>query len=155
VNRRKWRQLVVCACIAGATAAHAAAASAAPLVATALPAPLGSEAEPNEVPAQASPIMGDQRIRASLAPAGDVDYYAFKAKAGDRVFANVVTAADTKLSLLDGPPGLALIEEDDNDGTQFGLASSIAGAKIPATGTYYLRLEDNRHAAAPPLPYDL
>ena len=144
----------MCACIAGAATAHAAAASAAPLLSTALPAPLGSEAEPNEGPAQASPIMGDQRIRASLAAGGDVDYYAFEARAGDRVFANLVTAADTRLTLLGGP-GQTTIEEDDNDGSQFGAASNIAGAIVPADGTYYLKVEDVRGAAAPPASYDL
>jgi len=144
----------VCACIAGASTANAATAAAAPLVPTALPAPLGSELEPNESPTQASPLMGSQRIRASLSPLGDVDYYAFQAHAGDRVYADLVTAADTRLLLLKSD-GLTPIEADDDDGTQFALASSIAGAEIDADGVYYLRLEDVRGAAATPAPYDL
>lgn len=144
----------MCACIAGATTVHAAAASAAPLVPTSLPAPLGLETEVNDSIPVASPIMGDQRIRGALSVAGEVDFYRFVAKAGDRVFANVVTTADTKLTLLEGPAETT-IEADDNDGSQFGTASSIAGAKIPADGTYYLKVEDARGAAATPAAYDL
>ncbi len=149
----------MCACIAGATTLHAAAASAAPLAPTTLPAPLGSEAEPNDAPVQASPIMGDQRIRASLS-VGDVDYYRFEAHAGDRVFANLVSAGsvstpiDSRLVLL-GSDGLTPIELDDNEGSQFASASSIAGATIAADGVYYLRVEDVRGAAANAAPYDI
>jgi subtilisin-like proprotein convertase family protein len=155
-----WRCLVVCACIAGAAALSAPAALGAAPAATALPAPLGAESEPNDAPAQASSLMPDMRVRASLQPAGDVDYYRFEAHAGDRVFANVVTAgqlaapADSKLTLL-AADGTTPLEVDDDNGSQQALASSIAGARIPSDGVYYLRVEDARGASAIAAPYDL
>lgn len=157
---RTLRRFVVCVCIAGATALQAPAALGAPLEPTALPAPLGAETEPNDAPAQATPLQGNMRIRASLQPAGDVDYYSFEAHAGDRVFADVITAGnlgpqpDTKLTLL-ASDGATVLEEDDNDGTQSPGASSIAGAKILTAGTYFLRVEDVDGAAASPATYDL
>lgn len=160
MNGRRWRRFVVCVCIAGATALQATAALGAPLEPTALPAPLGSEVEPNDTAAQATPLQGDMRIRASLLPAGDVDYYSFEARAGDRVFAETVTAgsmtapADTKLTLL-GSDGTTVLEEDDNGGSQLRSGSSIAGVDVPSDGVYFLRIEDVRGVAATPAPYDL
>lgn len=157
---RSWRYLVVCVCIAGAMTLGAPAALGAPLVPTALPAPLGAESEPDDAPAQASPLLGDMRVRASLQPAGDVDYYRFEAHAGERVFAGVITAgqlaapADSRLTLLAGD-GVTPLESDDNNGSQLELASSIAGTMLPGDGAYYLRVEDARGAAAIPAPYDL
>lgn len=147
----------MCVGIALATLLPAAAA-AAPLVPTPLPAVPGAEAEPNDSPTTASPIQSGERIRANLLAAGDVDYYRFTAQAGERVFANVVTAGsaanspnDTVLTLLGGEE--TVIEEDDNDGSQLSLASSIAGAEIPSDGTYFLKV--NESSAAAVAPYDL
>ena len=150
----------MCVCIAGGTTLPAGAALGGPLVPTSLPAPLGAEAEPNDTAAQASPIQGDMRIRASLLPAGDVDYYRFEAHAGDRVFASTITAgnmtapADTNLTLFEAD-GATPIEEDDNGGSLFRSASSIAGAQIPSDGIYFLKVEDARGAAALVASYDL
>lgn len=156
MNRRKWRQLVVCACIAGATLAVSPAALAVPLETVALPALPGSETEPNDVAAAATPITSGQRVRASLAAGGDVDYYSFNAAAGERIFANTVTAGsatgfDTVLKLLNGEG--VTIAEDDDDGSQFARASSIAGAAIPADGIYYLVVSDAGTTGVS--PYDL
>jgi hypothetical protein len=137
-----------------------AAASAAPLEPTALPAVPGGETEPNNSPAQATPIESGTRIRANLLAAGDVDYYRFDAHAGERVFAAVVTSGsagvsnDSVLALL-GSDGATVIERDDNDGSQGPLSSSIAGATIPSDGVYYLRVSDNGGAARAEEPYDL
>jgi hypothetical protein len=97
----------VCVGIALTTLLPAAGVTAAPLAPTPLPAVPGSESEPNDSAATASPIQSGERIRANLTAAGDVDYYGFTAVAGERVFANTVTAgsadgsaSDTVLTLL-------------------------------------------------------
>jgi subtilisin-like proprotein convertase family protein len=125
---------------------------------TALPAAPGSEAEPNDSAATATPIDAGERIRAEVS-AGDVDNYSFTAEAGDRVFATVMTSGstsqsgDSHLTLL-GTDGTTVIESDNDDGSLGGTSSSIAGAAIPAPGTYYLAV---RHdvAAGVLRPYDL
>ena len=68
---------------------------------TALPAAPGSEAEPNDTPATATPIEPGERIRAPRT-SGDVDHYRFTAEAGDRVFATVMTAGSTVAGLEAG-----------------------------------------------------
>lgn len=160
MSRRIGRGLVVCVCIAGATTLTGAAAIAAPLEPTALPAVPGSEIEPNDSPAQATPIQSGTRIRANLVAAGDVDYYSFEAHAEERVFADVVTSGsagtsnDSVMTLI-GSDGVTEIEKDDNDGSQGPKSSSIAGAKIPSDGVYYLRVNDNSGASSAEEPYDL
>ena len=65
--------------------------------------------------------------------------------AGDRVYAAVMTAfsagssTDSQLSLI-GSDGTTVIEFDDDNGSLGALSSSIAGAVIPTTGTYYLKV---------------
>jgi subtilisin-like proprotein convertase family protein len=160
VSSRLGRGLVTCVCVAGATTLIGAAASAAPLEPTALPAVPGGEAEPNDSPAQATPIQSGARIRANLLAAGDVDCYSFEARAGERVFADVVTSGsagvsnDSALALI-GSDGATVLESDDNDGSQGPLSSGIAGATIPSDGVYYLRVRDNSGAASAERPYDL
>lgn len=134
----------MCACIAGATTVNAAAASGAALTPTALPGLPGAELEPNNTLATASPIASGERVRASL-PLGDADCYRFAAQREDRVFANTVTAGstggfDTVLKVLDanGVP----VAEDDDDGSQYAAASSIAGATIPEAGVYCLEVSN-------------
>jgi subtilisin-like proprotein convertase family protein len=150
----------VCVAFALVTLLPAAHAAAAPLVPTALPAVPGNEVEPNNSPATASPIHSGERIRANLLASGDVDYYRFEARAGERVFANTVTAGsagssnDSELTLLAGD-GTAELEFDDNDGSQLASASSIAGAKIPTDGTYYLKVKDVQNTPVTEVPYDL
>ena len=142
----------MCACIAGASLAVSAPALAVPLETVALPAASRFEVEPNNVFADATPIASGERIRGSLA-VDDVDCYGFTAAAGDRLFANTVTAGssggfDTELRLLDanGNPLVPPIEDDD-DGSQFEKASSIAGAIILASGSYCLEVRNGGTAA--------
>jgi subtilisin-like proprotein convertase family protein len=122
---------------------------------TPLPAPPGSEAEPNQAPETATPIEAGERIRATRTN-GDVDLYRFTAEAGDRVFAAVITAAstlsDSRLTLL-GSDGQTVLEADNDNGTLSAGSSSIAGATIPAAGTYYLRVD--APGAVELIPYDL
>jgi subtilisin-like proprotein convertase family protein len=124
-----------------------ASAFAVPPAPTALPRVPGSRDEPNDDPGHASRIASGERIRGDLAPEGDVDYYRFTADAGERVFAAVInagaaeSATDARLTIEDesGTP----IEIDDDNGSQSAQSPSIAGAVIPASGTYYLEVDDD------------
>ncbi len=116
------------------------------------PVPFGQgyagEVEPNGSAATASPLSGTNLVvRANLYPNGDIDYYAFQANAGDRVYAATMTSAsagsstDSQLTLL-ASDGTTIVEFDDDNGTFAALSSTIAGATIPTTGTYYLKVND-------------
>ncbi|HEX5782457.1 MAG TPA: proprotein convertase P-domain-containing protein [Solirubrobacteraceae bacterium] len=122
---------------------------------TPLPAPAGSEGEPNETPETATPIEAGERIRATRTN-DDVDLYRFTAEVGDRVFAAVITLAsqsgDSRLALL-GSDGQTVLEADNDNGTLSAGSSSIAGATIPAAGTYYLRVDATGDVEL--LPYDV
>ncbi len=113
-------------------------------------APLGqgyvSEVEPNGTAATAQALAGTSLVVLGNAyPNADVDFFAFTAAAGDRVYAAAMTSfsanasSDSLLDLI-GPDGTTVVEADDNDGTLGASSSTIAGAAIAAPGTYYLRV---------------
>ncbi|MCQ4165695.1 proprotein convertase P-domain-containing protein [Tahibacter sp. P2K] len=121
----------------------------------------GGEVEPNGTSATATPIAsGDTVIRAPLYPNGDIDFYSFTANAGDRVYAALMTAfsagssTDSQLTII-GPDGTTIVEFDDDNGTFAALSSSIAGAVIPTTGTYYLKVNDFTAGTTSQRPYEL
>ena len=122
-----------------------------------------TEVEPNGTSATATPLTitpADPAaiVTLTISPANDFDFFSFSATAGSRVWAYVDTGSppaqvgnsrDSQVRLFD-TDGTTLIEFDDDDasgnggdGTQeTGLASCIAGRTIPATGTYFLRVND-------------
>jgi len=117
------------------------------------------EAEPNGTTATATPITANPaKIRGYIYTNGDEDFYSFTATAGDRVYVAVQTSissssnTDSYLELY-ATDGTTIIEADDNDGVLGGNSSSIAGATVPSTGTYYIRVRNasNLHLR----PYDL
>ncbi len=119
------------------------------------------EAEPNGTSATASALGGTNLVaRGSLFPNGDIDFYSFTANAGDRVYAATMTSfsagssTDSQLTLLDAD-GTTVIEFDDDNGSFAGLSSSIAGAIIPANGTYFLRVNDFTAGTTSERPYEL
>lgn len=120
------------------------------LPAAALAHRLPQEIEPNATAGEATPLVAPARIQGNILPNGDVDVYSFTASAGDRVFAATMTSwsasasTDSVLDLLD-TDGTTVLETDNDDGTLGATSSSIAGAVIPADGTYYLRV---RHSVA-------
>ncbi|MBS1786344.1 MAG: HYR domain-containing protein, partial [Acidobacteria bacterium] len=121
----------------------------------------GSDVEPNGTAATASPILGDSaRIRGNLYPNGDIDFYSFSATAGDRVYAATMTSGsagsstDSQLTLI-ASDGATTIEFDDDNGSFAGLSSSIAGATIPTTGIYYLKVNDFTAGTTSERPYEL
>lgn len=121
---------------------------------------LGGETEPNGTSATATPITGaSARIRGTVFPAADVDFYSFTATVGDRIYAATQTLFDASASgdsVLDviNTDGITVIENDPNDGTFNASSSSIAGAVMPATGTFFLRVRHNV-ATGTIRPYDL
>ncbi|MCA9255014.1 MAG: pre-peptidase C-terminal domain-containing protein, partial [Phycisphaerales bacterium] len=128
----------------------------------AAPPDIQSEVEANDTIETATPIAFDISrcaiIDGSIGVAGDVDFFAFDAPAGSRIWVLVdtggmidplATSLDSQLRLLD-VDGVMTIEFDDDDGTgnggdssvETGLASSIANARLTAGGTYFLRLSE-------------
>jgi uncharacterized repeat protein (TIGR01451 family) len=110
---------------------------------------LASEVEPNDSAATATPLAATNTVvRATVFPAADVDFYSFAANTGDRVYAATQTlfdasaSGDSVLDVLDAD-GTTVIENDPNDGAFNGNSSSIAGATIPSTGTFFLRVRHN------------
>lgn len=98
------------------------------------------EVEPNNTPATANPLGGSALVSGNIWPIADLDYFSFSGNAGDRVYAATMTsfaagATDTTLTLFD-TDGTTIIEVDVNDGSFAASSSSIAGATLPATGTY-------------------
>jgi subtilisin-like proprotein convertase family protein len=108
---------------------------------------MGGEIEPNGFYTQANPIASGTTVRASIYPNADVDFYAFTARAGDRVYAAIMgsfstgstSSNDSQLAVL-ASDGVTVTEFDDDNGTLGSLSSSVAGAVIPSSGTYYLKV---------------
>ncbi len=107
--------------------------------------PFFYETEPNGAPATANALPGGQAVvYGNIWPNGDLDYFSFSGNAGDRVYAATMTSfaagsTDTTLTLFD-TDGTTIIEVDVNDGSFAASSSSIAGATLPANGTYYLQV---------------
>ena len=107
------------------------------------------EAEPNGTAVTATPLGGASVwAKGNVFPVDDLDFYSFSATAGDRVYAAVQTtfdasaSGDSVLDLVD-TDGTTVIETDLNDGMFGASSSSLAGALIPISGTYLLRVRHN------------
>ena len=108
-----------------------------------------SEVEPNGTSATATPLPLNAnnyvQMQGNIFPAAEVDFYSFTGQAGDRVYAAVMTSfnggtnSDSQLTLF-ASDGTTQVEFDDDDGSFAGTSSSIAGATLPAAGTYYLKV---------------
>jgi subtilisin-like proprotein convertase family protein len=120
---------------------------------------LSPEQEPNSGIATATPLAGDNVVVTGMIhPDLDVDYYSFSGEAGDRVYAATQTGfsadGDNSVLTLLRADGTTVVEEDTHNGSFGPLASSIAGALLPATETYYLRVRAAT-AGAQLRPYQL
>jgi hypothetical protein len=106
-----------------------------------------TESEPNNTPATADALpAGTEYVTGAINPAGDQDYFAFEGQAGDLVFVSLDThnagpSQDSTLVLLD-TDGTTVIEWDEDDGPT-PLSSGIAGARLPRTGTFFLRVQES------------
>jgi len=105
------------------------------------------ETEPNDTAGTANILIGTPVVvHATINPATEVDYFAFTATAGDRVYAATMTQAsnggstDTVLDVISSD-GTTVLETDDENGSFSGSASAIGGTIIPADGTYYIRVD--------------
>jgi hypothetical protein len=118
------------------------------------------EAEPNGTSATATPLGGASGVAfGNIYPNGDLDYYSFTGVTGDRVYAAVMTSFSASASVdsvlvLYGSDGTTVIEQDLDDGSFGSTSSSIAGATLPADGTYYLQVRHNS-ATSQLRPYNL
>jgi len=101
--------------------------------------------EPNDTPEQAVPIAYGETLNSlDICPQGDVDYYAFTGRAGERVVADVDaqvvgSTLDAYLSLYDSN-GVERASNDDHGNLDPYLAYTL-----PADGTYYLMVQASDH----------
>lgn len=119
------------------------------------------EVESNNTAATANPLDASAaRVTANIWPVGDADYFSFHAYGGDRVFAAVMTSHnsrgtfDSELTLF-ASDGVTVLESDQDDGSLGGTSSSIAGASVPISGMYYLRVRYNISVSSTIHPYEL
>ncbi len=119
------------------------------------------EVEPNNTTGTAQALgVASAKVLGNLFPNGDVDFYSFTATAGDRVYAATMTSwsagssTDSQITLI-ASDGTTVIEFDDDNGAFAGLSSSIAGATIPSTGTYFLKINDFTAGTTSERPYEL
>ena len=105
------------------------------------------EAEPNDTAATANVLIGTPVVvYATINPATEVDYFAFTATAGDRVYAATMTqfsnggSTDTVVDVI-ASDGTTVLESDGDSGSFSSLSSAIGGTIIPADGTYYIRVD--------------
>lgn len=118
---------------------------------------LGAEIEHNDTAGQATPILEDGVIRASIQPSAEVDFFSFPGAPGKRVHVAAVTAfsssgPDSLLDIL-APDGATVIESDNDNGSLLGASSSIAGAALTEEGTHFIRMRSGVNGNI--RPYDL
>ncbi len=106
-----------------------------------------NETEPNDTAATANALPGSQTaVYGTISPAIEVDFFSFTATAGDRVYAATQTqwsnggSTDTIVDIY-ASDGTTVLETDDDSGSFSGTSSAIGGTIIPATGTYYIRVD--------------
>ncbi|MFN7941247.1 MAG: proprotein convertase P-domain-containing protein [Thermoanaerobaculia bacterium] len=127
--------------------------------------PLGQgyagEVEPNGTAGSATPLVGTNLVvRANLFPNGDIDFFSFPATAGDRIYIAAMTSfsagssTDAQLTLL-ASDGTTTIEFDDDNGIFAALSPTIAGATIPTTGIYFIKVNDFTAGTTSERPYEM
>jgi subtilisin-like proprotein convertase family protein len=109
---------------------------------------LRAEVEPNGTAATATALGGTNLVAiGNIFPVAELDYWSFVGNAGDKVYAAVQTSfdaansQDSELRLI-GTDGVTVIETDLNDGSFGTTSSTIAGATLPAAGTFYLQVKN-------------
>ncbi|MBI5692220.1 MAG: PPC domain-containing protein [Verrucomicrobia bacterium] len=119
--------------------------------------------QPNDTREQAQAISLPAVINGRIERRGDQDLYAFDARAGDTVIAEVFarrlqSPLDSVLELTDAN-GQRLAFNDDNEDKGFGLithhADSRLAVKIASEGRYFLRLADTQHRGGNDFAYRL
>jgi hypothetical protein len=117
---------------------------------TASPPVTCSENRQDDTPAQAFFLTYDPSIYTpgEICPPGDIDYYKFLGKAGDRIVADVDAMSigsllDSYLYLLDTDGKTVLAENDDEVFAK--LRDPLIGFTLPKDGIYYLKLKAWKH----------
>jgi subtilisin-like proprotein convertase family protein len=119
------------------------------------------ETEPNDTPATAMALAGTGagvKVSGNIFPVADADFYSFSAQEGDRIYAALMTAIspssfDSQLRIL-GSDGMTVLELDEDDGSFGSTSSSIAGITVPASGTYFVKVNE-KTGAGTIRPYEL
>lgn len=111
-------------------------------------------AENNDTPAGAFLLASSPWIylNVNFGTATDVDYFKFQGQAGQHVWIAIEPPGgyawlSTTLELF-LPDGTTILEADQNDGPGASV-SGIAGAILPASGTYLFRIQEKTHHIAP------
>jgi hypothetical protein len=120
-------------------------------------------AEPNDAIAAAQSITLPALANGRIEHAGDEDVFRFEGKSGDEIVAEVVarrlgSPLDSVLTLSDGT-GRVLASNDDYEDKAAGLlthhADSFVSLKLPADGTYFVRVADAQRHGGPEYGYRL
>jgi hypothetical protein len=121
------------------------------------------EAEPNDRPEKAQPLALPIIVDGRIDKPGDEDVYKFDGKAGAEIIAEsfarrLGSPLDSILTLTDGT-GKTVASSDDYEDKGVGLmthhADSRISTKLPADGTYYVRIADVQHQGGPEYGYRL
>jgi hypothetical protein len=117
---------------------------------TATPPANCSENRQDDTPAQASILTYNPSLTVpgEICPNGDIDYYKFSGRAGDRIVADIDamingSLLDSYLYLLDSDGKTVLAENDDEVYAQ--LRDPLIGYTLPKDGIYYLKLKAWKH----------
>ena len=127
------------------------------------PDPTAEETEPNDRRENAQPVPAAFLVDGRIGRAGDEDFYRFEGQAGQTIVAEITgrrlsSPLDSTLELTDAA-GQRLAFNDDHDEKHGGLnthhADSYLRVKLPAAGTYFLRVADAQRAGGPEYSYRL
>jgi hypothetical protein len=108
------------------------------------------EVEPNDTQAQAQKVEIPSIINGRIQKSGDVDYYSFTAKAGQKIVMEVrarrlMSPLDSIITVFNAR-GDMLVENDDWTDPSEALITHHADSRlvytIPANGNYFLRIRD-------------
>jgi hypothetical protein len=121
------------------------------------------EREPNNSQKEAQPVALPVIVNGRIQQPGDWDVFSFKGRGGDEIVAEVFarrldSPLDSSLELTDAT-GRRLAFNDDYEDKGAGLvthhADSRLTARLPASGTYFLRIGDVQHQGGPEYAYRL
>ncbi len=124
----------------------------------------------NNAPASAQPVALPLIVNGTVSKSGEYDFYRFDGKEGDTVVLDVTARAlgsqlDSRIALLDAS-GKILAGNDDRPalnerylslrlGLQTHDADSYLMAKLPTTGTFFVRIGDTQRGGGPAYGYRL
>jgi murein DD-endopeptidase MepM/ murein hydrolase activator NlpD len=99
----------------------------------------------NNDPQSATPIQYGQVLQGKICPNGDIDYFSFSGKSGERIGASTLAdpSLDPMLFLLDTDQGSVLALNDDQ--IPYERRDSFLSYPLPKDGQYYLKLRAWNH----------